>query len=69
MIDVKLARKSQEADAIKPLVSDAMILSEVDTFPKLLKSHSMRRGSSVAMREKDFGIWHQYPIYKVQLHL
>ncbi|MFL2655062.1 MAG: AMP-binding protein [Alphaproteobacteria bacterium] len=65
MIDVKLARKSQEADAIKPLVSDAMILSEVDTFPKLLKSHSMRRGSSVAMREKDFGIWQSWTWHEV----
>ena len=60
MIDVKLARTSEETDAIKPLGSDKTILSQLDTFPKLLKSHSLLRSSRVAMREKDFGIWQSW---------
>lgn len=65
MIDEKLARASEETNAIKPLGSEAGILSQVDTFPKLLKRHAVIRASSEAMREKDFGIWQSWTWYEV----
>jgi long-chain acyl-CoA synthetase len=35
-------------------------MSALDTFPRLLLDHATRRGTSPAMREKDFGIWQTY---------
>ncbi|PWC36937.1 long-chain fatty acid--CoA ligase [Azospirillum sp. TSO22-1] len=37
-----------------------------DTLPKLLALHARDHGGEVAMREKDFGIWH--PITWAQMH-
>ncbi len=37
-----------------------------DTLPKLLTLHARDHGGEVAMREKDFGIWH--PITWAQMH-
>ncbi len=31
-----------------------------DTLPKLFLKKSVERGESIAMREKDFGIWQSY---------
>ncbi|WP_431854144.1 long-chain fatty acid--CoA ligase [Azospirillum sp.] len=41
-------------------------LSLHDTLPKLLALHARDHGGEVAMREKDFGIWH--PITWAQMH-
>ncbi len=35
-------------------------LTKHDTLPKLLSLHARDHGGEVAMREKDFGIWHEY---------
>ncbi|MCP3871417.1 MAG: long-chain fatty acid--CoA ligase [Gammaproteobacteria bacterium] len=40
-----------------PVQSDASGDGQLDTFPKLLLNHARVRGSKIAMREKDLGIW------------
>lgn len=38
----------------------AWIVDDCDTIPKLFLKKSLERGSKIAMREKDFGIWQSY---------
>ena len=38
----------------------AIISTGIDTFPKLLLEHARRRPNTVAMREKEFGIWQSW---------
>ena len=35
-------------------------LTQLDTFPKLLRHNAAHWGDDVAMREKEHGIWHAY---------
>src|SRR5690242_8674143 len=44
------------ADAI----ADGTPRAALDTFPKLLLDHALRRGARPANREKDFGIWQSW---------
>ena len=34
------------------------LIAEADTLPKLLRQHSREHGAEIALREKDYGIWH-----------
>ncbi|GAF91844.1 unnamed protein product, partial [marine sediment metagenome] len=46
-----------------PLPTDQPAASgdtEPDTFPKLLFSNALKRGSKTAIREKNFGIWQSW---------
>jgi long-chain acyl-CoA synthetase len=43
-----------------------MTASALDTFPKLLLHHAMRRGGRPANREKDYGIWQSWSWAEVE---
>ena len=46
-----------ETDSVTSRMPGAAIDPEFDTFPKLLQRHAATRGTRMAMREKELGIW------------
>ena len=45
-------------------------VAQADTYPKLLRLNAREHGSEIALREKDFGLWHEFTWndYQTRVH-